>query len=86
MFRIFVPNFARIASPSPRCLKKAQAKYLGSLEEDELKALATLKEKLTSSQVISLPKRNGHYTLDRDACHKKVECVLLQDQEDRKTP
>lgn len=46
VFKIFVQNFAGTASPFSRRPRKPKAKDLGPLEENELQALDTLKEKL----------------------------------------
>lgn len=39
--------------------------------------------KLISTPVITLTKRNGQFTLDTDACNRRVGCVLPENQEDR---
>lgn len=54
VFRRLVPNFARIVSFLSRRLQKAQAEDLAFLEEDQLQALYTLKEKLISPLVLTL--------------------------------
>lgn len=48
VFRRFVSNVARIASPMSRSLKKIQAKYLRTLQEEEFQDLDTVKEKFIS--------------------------------------
>lgn len=85
VLRRFFPNFAKIASPLSRGLKKTLAKDIGPLEKHELQALDSLKENLESLAVRSMPKQNRQYILDTDACDKQVRCVLLQGQENRKT-
>lgn len=84
VFRRFVSNFARIASAISERLKKTEDKELGPFNEEELDPLETVKEKLILPAVFTLPKRNGEYTLDTDACDRQVDCVLLQYQQDGK--
>lgn len=83
-FHRFVPNFARIASPLSKCHKKAQTQVLGTLEEEELNALRSLKEKIITSPVLALHKKQGHYTLDTDFYNGQARCVLMQKKDDDK--
>lgn len=48
--------------------ENTQAEELEHHEEDELKALKSLKEKLVTPPVRALPKKHGDYTLYTDAC------------------
>lgn len=84
-FRNIFSNFARIALPLSRSLKKTRAKDLKHLEEDELQALDIPKGKLISPPILFFPKRNARFTFYTDACDKQVECVVLQYQPDGKT-
>lgn len=79
-----MPKFARITKPSSILLLETQKNDRRSLEEDALLTLDTLKDKLISPPVLSLPKHNGNYTLEADRCDKQVECVFLQHQDDGK--
>lgn len=78
VFRIFLPNFARIESLLSKCFCKSQDKELGPLTKEELTALETRKEKFISLPVITGPNNNGRCALNTDACVRKVGCVLLQ--------
>lgn len=85
VFRRFVPNFARLAAPLHQRLKKDQPATFGSLNEEELNSMNSLKNALISPPVLALPNNSGHLTLDTDACNVQVGCVLLQQQPDDTT-
>ena len=80
VFRRFVPNFARIAAPLNRKLRKGEPTVFGPLNEEEMGALEELKKRLIEPPILTLPRRDGRYTVDTDACDKQVGCVLLQEQ------
>lgn len=82
MFRRFVPNFARIAEPLNRKLRKDEPTKFDSLTTEETEAFETLKSKLVEPPVLALPRGKGRYTVDTDACNEQVGCVLLQEQPD----
>ena len=82
IFRRFVPNFARIATPLNQKLEKDQPTKFGHLTDEEREAFEELKRRLTSPPILALPKQKGYYKLDTDACDHQVGCTLLQDQED----
>lgn len=70
MFRRFVHNFARVAAPLNRKLRKEQPSDFGDLNEHELNALAILQKSVTRPPVSSLPPTEGKLTVDTDACDK----------------
>lgn len=78
VFRWFFPNFARFMSPLYKRLKKTQDRKLGPLNDEELTALETLKEKLISLPVFTMSKRNEQHTLDTDVCKQEFRRILLQ--------
>ena len=41
-------------------------------------AFEYLKERLTSTPILALPRREGLFILDTDACAVQVGCTLLQ--------
>ena len=79
-------NFSRISKPLNVKLMKDKPQQWGDLNEEETKAFETLKERLIEPPVLALPKLQGRYTIDTDACNTQVGCVLLQEQEGEKTP
>lgn len=80
-FRRFVPNFARIAAPFNKKFWKDLPKNFGPLNEDECVALALLKNAIVSLSVLTLSRQDVKYTLDAEACDKRIGCVPLQEQE-----
>lgn len=84
-FRQFIPNFARIAAPLNAKRRRDQPKRFGPLNDEKLKPMNLLKDALISLHILNLPNSTGHMTLDSDACHFQVGCVLLQVKEDNTT-
>lgn len=82
VFRRFIPNFARVAAPLTAKLEKDHPQRFPSLSPTEENAFESLKQLLISPPVLALPRADGHYTLDTDACDVQVGCVLIQDQRD----
>lgn len=48
-----------------------------------MKAVKVFKGKLITPTVLALPKSNGQYTTDTDACDTQVGCVLSQEHVDK---
>ena len=86
VYRRFVPNFSRVATPLNKKMKKDMPTKWGDLTDDETKAFNELKTKLTSPPVLALPRLGHQYTVETDACATQVGCVLLQDQPGEKYP
>ena len=82
VYRRFVKDFAKIAAPLNDKLRKGEPARFHTLNQAESDAFAELKERLTSPPVLALPRRDGHLTLDTDACARQLGCVLLQTQPD----
>lgn len=82
IFTWFVPIFARIADPFNKKLRKEEPTTFETLEETERLAFRALQEKLTSPPVLALPRFQGRYIIDTDACDKQIGCILLQQQSD----
>jgi len=84
VFRRFVPNFARIATPltdllgstAPVTVPPPTAKQLFGFEE--------LKRGLPQPPVHALPRAGHKYVLDVDACGTQVGTALLQEQKKRR--
>jgi len=49
-----------------------------------LAAFEYLKERLTSTPILALPRREGLFILDTDACAIQVGCTLLKQQPDKR--
>lgn len=79
-FRRFVPNFARIAAPLKKRLRKDQYPGYAPLSAEELTALHALMDALISPAVLALPYAGGHITLDTDTCDVQVGNILLLKQ------
>lgn len=82
VYRKFVPNFARIAAPLTKKLRKDNPDKWERLKEDETEAFNKFKDFLAKPPVLALPRLGQTYTVDSDACDKQVRSVLLQEQED----
>ena len=79
VYRRFVKDFASIASPLSKKLKKDEPEYF-ALDDAEMGSFRDLIEKLTSPPVLALPVAGQPYTLEVDANANQLGCVLLQKQ------
>lgn len=73
-YRHFAPNFAKLASPLNKKLKKRDPLQF-SLDEGEMKAVDVLSKMLVTSPVLALSKSNSRYNSDTDACDFRVRCI-----------
>ena len=55
---------------------------LPPLDSDQLAAFESVKERLTSTPILALSRREGLFILDTDSCAVQVGCTLLQQQPD----
>lgn len=55
------------------------------MNENELEAMASLREMLIPSSVLALPYADGKVALDTNARNMQVECALLHKQHDKTT-
>lgn len=78
----FVPNFAKLASPSDKRLKKGEPLQIERGKQIR-KAADDVKHKLTTPLVLALPRSDGNYTMDTDACDTQMRCALLERQQAR---
>ena len=74
-YRRFVKNFARIATPLYQLTEKRK-EWSWTKESEE--AFATLKQRLTTSPVLSFPRFNQEFILDTDASSFGLGAVLSQ--------
>lgn len=81
MFRRFVSIFVRLTAPLNEKLREDQQGSLDALDENESVVVAYITENLINPPELMVRKSKGHYTLDTDACEKKIKCVLLRQQE-----
>ena len=67
-------------------LQKDRPTTFDDLADDERQSFLELKKRLVSPPVFALPRPNGRYVIDTDACEYQVGCVLLQEQEGQLHP
>lgn len=82
VIRRFVPNFAGVATLLNKKLRKDHLQTFDGLSYKEITALETLKAKLIELTVLVLPRLQDDYKIDTDAFDKRIDCVLLQNQQD----
>lgn len=70
LFRRFVLNSRRVATPLNNKMCKDQPKSFQSLTVEEKQEVERLKDLLTNTPVLALPWTTGHYTVSNDACDK----------------
>jgi hypothetical protein len=67
-------------------LAKGESPKLGILNEEQLHAFNSLREKLLHPPVLALPKREGKFILDTDASGDQIGCCLFQEKSDGNHP
>jgi len=83
VYRRFIKDNAHIAKPITTITSKKLPHALPPLDAAQLSAFEYLKERLTSTTVLALLRREGLFILDTDACAVQVGCTLLQQQPDQ---
>jgi len=83
VYRRFIKDYAHIAKPVTKLTSKKLPHVLPPLDAAQMAAFEYLKERLTSTAILALPRREGHFILDTDACAVQVGCTLLQKQPDK---
>ena len=78
-YRRFVKNFAKIASPLNQLLKK-DSKFKWTEECEQ--SFNQLKERLTSTPILSYPDMEKQFILTSDTCGSGIACTLSQVKED----
>jgi len=81
-YQRFIHNFSYTARPLNELKGKKEWKW----EEEHQKAFEELKEKITSQQVLSLPKREGKFRVETDALGHTIKEVLSQEQDGKWKP
>lgn len=69
--------------PTQQKAKKCEARTLDTLTQDDHDALDTLQDNLVSAPVVVLPHSNGQLTLYTDASDKYIDCMFMQEHQDR---
>jgi RNase H-like domain found in reverse transcriptase len=85
VYRRFVPRFAAVAAPLTRLLGKGTSPQLGVFSAQQIDAFNTLRDKLLSPPVLTLPRATGKLWLDTDASDGQLRTCLLQEQPDGQT-
>jgi len=83
VYRRFIKDYAHIAKPLTKLTSKKLPHLLPPLDAAQMAAFDFLKERLTSTPILALPRREGLFILDTDACAVQVGCTLLQHQPDK---
>jgi len=83
VYRRFIKDYAHIAKPLTKLTSKKLPHVLPPLDAAHLAAFEYLKERLTSTPILALFRREGLFILDTDACAVQVGCTLLQQQQDK---
>jgi len=82
VFRRFVPNLARVATPHTDLLGSTAPVTVPPPTPKQLFAFEELKRRLTKPPVLTLPRAGHKYVFDVDACGTQVGAALLQEQEE----
>jgi len=82
VYRRFIEDYAHIAKPLTKLTSKKLPHVLPPLDAAQMAAFEYLKERLTSTPTLALPRHEGLFILDTDACAVQVGCTLLQQQPD----
>jgi len=77
VYRRFIKDYAHIAKPLAKLTSKKLPHVLPSLDAAQLPAFEYLKERLTSTSILALPRSEGLFILDTNACAVQVGCTLL---------
>jgi len=83
VYRRFSKDYAHIAKPLTKLTSRNIPHVLAPLDAAQLAAFEYLKEHLTSTPILALPRREHLFILDTDACAVQVGRTLLQQQPDK---
>ena len=76
-YRRFIKNFSRLAAPMTR-LTQNEVKF--EWNDSCEKAFQELTRRLTSTPILTVPKRRRRYTMFCDASKERLGCVLMQSE------
>jgi transposase InsO family protein len=83
VYRRFIAEYAKMASPLTRYLKNEQEEEF-QIDEAALKAHESLKEAITTAPVLSLPRPGANMVLEADASNAQLGVQLLQEEDENK--
>jgi len=81
--RRLIMDYAHIATPLTKITSKKLPHVLPPLDAAQLATFEYLKERLASTPILALPRREGLFILYTGACAVQVGCTLLQQQPDK---
>jgi len=79
----FIKDYAHISRSLTKLISKTLPHGLPPPDAAQLAAFEYLRERLTLTPIMALPRREGLFTLDTDACAVQVGCTLLQQKPDK---
>ena len=82
VYRRFVQDFSKIARPLTLLTRKDAKPDWANPNADETNAFETLKQRLVSPPILSLPRPDAPYVVDTDASAYQLGCTLLQPSND----
>jgi len=82
-YRRFIKDYAHIAKPITKLTSTKLPHVLPPLDAAQMAAFEYLKGRLTLTPILALPRREGLFNLDTDACTVQVGCTLLQQRPDK---
>lgn len=82
VYRRFVQDYADIARPLLALTSTKVVDPLPPFTEEQQRAFVTLKDRLTHTPVLALPRKTGKFLVDTDASATQLGAVLIQEQPD----
>ena len=82
VYRRFVHDYTKIASPLNELLKKGTSVTLPEFNDEQAQAFRTLIDAVTNPPVLALPQPDLPYTVDTDASDYQVGATLFQTHQD----
>ena len=75
MYRRIIEDYAHITKPLTELTSHKLPHVLPTLDAAQIEAVQYLKERLTSTSILALPRSEGLFILDTDACAVQVGCT-----------
>lgn len=79
VYRRFVPNFSRVATPLNKLIKKGESILILKPSVEEQSSFDLLKSALVAPPVLRLPQTNLPFSVDTDACKEKIRFGIFQE-------
>lgn len=83
VYRSFIHDYAQIAKLLTKLTGKKLPHVLSQMAPEQMGAFQYIKERLTSTSILALPRWEGHFILDTDAFTVQVGCNVLQKPPDK---